>query len=245
MKELLDMVRRTVREELALRRGPQLATVTALTAHESDDDTANYEADVRLKHDGLEIPQVPIAVSHVGVAVPPRVGDLVLVEFLDHDIQQPLITGRFYHDQERAPLFKQDDVLFEHRLPDGTFNHLRFAADGSIFLQRDVKKREDNSDFLAGMRIDPEGLIEFKTSDDVVVTLDQTNGKIAVLCKDKPIDITCKTLTVDADMQVKKNLTVDGNGTIKGDGTIKGSGTIEGTGKISKVTISGTDITGG
>ena len=44
MKELLDMVRRTVREELALRRGPQLATVTALTAHESDDDTANYEA---------------------------------------------------------------------------------------------------------------------------------------------------------------------------------------------------------
>ena len=233
------MVRRTVREELALRRGPQLATVTALTAHGSEDDTANYEADVRLKHDGLEIAQVPIAVSHVGVAVPPRVGDLVLVEFLDHDIQQPLITGRFYHDKERAPLFKQDDVLFEHRLPDGTFNHLRFASDGSIFLQRDVKKREDNSDFVAGMRIDPKGLIEFKTSDDVVVTLDQQNGKISVLCKDKPMDITCGKLTVDADMQVKKNLTIDKNLTVDGDGTIKG------TGKISSVTISGTDITGG
>ena len=53
MKELLDMVRRTVREELALRRGPQLATVIALTVHASADDTANYEADLRLKHDPL------------------------------------------------------------------------------------------------------------------------------------------------------------------------------------------------
>ena len=118
---------------------------------------------MRFKHDGLEIAQVPIAVSHIGVAAPPRVGDLVLVEFLDLDLQQPLVTGRFYHDQERAPLFKQDDVLFEQRLPDGTFNHLRFAGDGTIFLQRDVKKREDNTEFLAGIRIDPKGLIELKT----------------------------------------------------------------------------------
>src|SRR5690242_3240522 len=98
MSELLDFVRRAVREELALRRGPQLATVTALTTHSSDDDSANYEVDVRLKHDGLEIPKVPVAVPHIGIAAPPRVGDLVLVEFLDHDIQQPLIVGRFYHD---------------------------------------------------------------------------------------------------------------------------------------------------
>jgi phage baseplate assembly protein gpV len=233
VKELVDIVRRTVREELALRRGPQLATVTALTTHQSQDDTANYEADLRLKHDGLEVAQVPIAVPHVGVAAAPRVGDLVLVEFLDHDIQQPLVTGRFYHAQERAPLFKQDDVLFEHRVPDGTFNHLRFSADGAIFLQRDVKKREDNSDFLAGIRIDPHGLIELKTGDDIVITLDQQNGKVSVLCKNKPVEITCNKLTVDADVDIKKTLTVDGDGTIKG------------TGKISSVTISGTDITGG
>jgi phage baseplate assembly protein gpV len=234
VSELFDMVRRAVREELALRRGPQLATVTALTAHEGDDDTANYEADVRLKHDGLEIAQVPIAVSHVGVAAPPRVGDLVLVVFLDDDIQQPFVTGRFYHDQERAPLFKQDDVLLEHRrLADGTVNHLRFSSDGTIFLQRDVKKRDDNSDFLAGIRIDPHGLIELKSSDDIVVTLDQQNGKISVLCKDKPVEITCGKLTVDADVEIKKSLTVEGDGTIKG------------TGKISSVTISGTDISGG
>jgi hypothetical protein len=37
---------------------------------------------------------------------------------------------------------------------------------------------------------------------------------------------------VDADVEIKKTLTVDGDGTIKG------------TGKISSVTISGTDISG-
>lgn len=234
MNELLDLVRRVVREELALKRGPQLATITNLTTHESDDDTANYEADLRFKHDGLEIAQVPIAVPHVGAAAPPRVGDLVLVEFLDHDIQQPFITGRFYHDQERVPLFKENDVLFEQRLPnDSTINHLRFAGDGSIFLQRDVKKPSDNSDFLAGIRIDPQGLIELKAGDKLVVTLDQQNGKLTVLSDGQPMEITCDKLTIDADVEIKKTLTVDGDGAIKG------------TGKISSVTISGTDITGG
>jgi hypothetical protein len=234
MNELMDLVRRAVREELALHRGPQLATVTALAAHESDDDTNNYECDVRLKHDGLELPKVPIAVPHIGVAAPPRVGDLVLVTFVDHDIQQPLITGRFYTDDSRnlAPLFKEDEVLFEHRLADGKLNHLRMASDGSLFLQRDVKKPEDNSDFLAGIRIDPDGLVELKSGDDFVLTIDAKGGKVTLKAKDKPVEVTCQKMTIDGDVQIKKTLTVDGDGTIKG------------TGKISSVTISGTDITG-
>lgn len=233
MNALLDLVRRTVREELALHRGPQLATVTALVAHESADDSANYEVDLRLKHDGLDLAKVPIAVPHVGVAAPPKVGDLVLVSFLDHDLQQPLVTGRFYHDLERAPLFKDGDVLFEQRLADGTLNHLRMAADGSLYLQRDVKKPEDNSDFGAGLRIDPQGLIELKSGADFVLTIDPGNAKVTLLAKDKPVEITCSQLTVDGDVTLKKTLTVDGDGTIKG------------TGKISQVTISGTEISGG
>jgi hypothetical protein len=219
MNELCEMLRRIVREELASRRGPQLASVTALSAHESADDTANYEVDVRLKHDGLELAKVPLLTPHVGWAAPPRVGDLVLVEFVDHDLQQPLVTGCFYHDQDRAPLFTEDDVLFEQRVPDGTRNHLRFASDGSIFLQRDVKKLEDNSDFKAGIRIDPDGLIELKASDELTITLDQQNGKIAITCKGKPIDISCQTLTLTGDLVV-----TDGG---------------------AKTTISGNRITGG
>ena len=112
------------------------------------------------------------------------------------------------------------------------------AADGSLFLQRDVKKPEDNPDFAAGIRIDPQGLIELKSGDDLVLTIDPQGGKITLLSKDKPIEITCAKLTVAGDVQITNTLTVDGDGTIKGNGTIKG------TGKIASVTISGTEISG-
>lgn len=200
MNELLELMRRVVREELAARRGPLLATVTAVFAHEDKDDSRNYEADVRLKHEGLDLQKVPISVSHVGVAVPPRVGDLVLVQFLDSDLQQPLITGRFYHEDERVPLFKEDELLFEHRLPDGKLNHLRFGADGTIYVQRDVTKPEDNSEFKAGIKIDPDGNIELKTGDKVVITLKA--GEIDIKSDGQPIKIACDQLTIDGKLQV-------------------------------------------
>jgi phage baseplate assembly protein gpV len=230
----MNLIRRAVREELALRRGPQLATVTALSAHSEDDDTSNYECDVRLKHDGLELPKVPIAISHAGAAAPPRVGDLVLVTFVDGELQQPLVSGRFYTDDDksRAPLFKEGDVLFEQRLSDGTLNHMRMASDGSLFLQRDVKKPEDNSDFAAGIRIDHDGLIELKSGDDFVLTIDPQGGKVTLLAKDKPVEVTCQKMKIDGDVEITKTLTVQGDGTISG------------TGKISHVTISGTEISG-
>jgi translation initiation factor IF-1 len=228
MTGMTELVRQLVRQELALRRGPRLATVSAVHPHASADDSANYEADLTLKHDGLQLRRVPIAVSHVGVAVPPRVGDLVLVQFLDHDLQQPLVTGRFYHEEERAPLFAEDDLLFEHRLPDGKLNHLRFGADGSIYLQRDVTKPEDSSEFLAGIRIDPQGVIELKTGDKVTVTL--RDGAVEVVSDGSPVTITCGKLTVDGELEVT------GNAALKGELKV-GTGT--------GVTISGTEITGG
>src|SRR5262249_41664728 len=112
-----------------------------------------------------------------------------------------------------------DDVLFEHRLPDGTRNHLRMASDGSLFLQRNVKRPEDNSDFAAGIRIDPQGLIEIK-SGKVVLTIDP--GKVVLT-----IDPANGKVTIEGDVEIKKTLTVDGDG------------------KISGITISGTEISGG
>jgi phage baseplate assembly protein gpV len=224
---MVELMRRVARQEMGTRRGPILGTVTAVYAHEAADDSANYEADVRLKHDGLELRKVPMAVPHVGVATPPRVGDLVLVQCLDGDLQQPLVTGRFYHEEERAPLFKEDDLLVEHRVPDGTINHLRFAADGTIFLQRDVTKPEDNSEFKTGLKIDPDGNIEIKTGDKVVITVE--DGEVTVSC-DGNVKVTCDELTVEGKMVVTDDVHLQKKLKV---GT--GTGT----------TIDGTEITGG
>jgi len=227
VNEFLELVRRTVREELARRPGPQLAVVTSSTPHGADNDTSNMEVDIRLKHDGLEIPQVPVSIAHVGFASLPKVGDLVLVEFVDHDLQQPLVTGRFYHDQERSPLHKAEDILFEHRLPDGKVNQMRFGDDGSIVIQRDVTDMANDPKFKSGIRIDPEGVIELQSGTGILLTLDPKNGKVSLACKDTPVEVTATTLTIDADVTIKKTLTVEGDG------------------KISQVSISGTKIKGG
>lgn len=228
MSALLDLVRQMVREELASHRGPQLATVTAVFPHEEAGDDRNYEADLRLKHDGLELRKVPLAVPHMGAAAPPRVGDLVLVQFLDHDLQQPLVTGRFYHEEERPPLFQEDDILLEHRVPGGTLNHLRFAADGGIYLQRDVTKPEDSSEFKAGLKIDADGNIELKTGDKVVITLKA--GEISITSDGQPIKVQCDEMTVDGKLRVKDDVHLEKKLKV-------------GTG--SGVTIDGTTITGG
>jgi hypothetical protein len=172
VSRIVEIIRSVVLEELARNRGSLLGVVTTVYPHGAEDDENNYEANVRLKHEDLELSRVPIAIGHVGVAAPPRAGDLVLVQFLNGDSNQPLVTGRFYHADERPPLHKEDEILFEHRVADGTINHLRFADDGSIFLQRDVTKPEDNSEAKASVKVDgPSGDIEISAGEKLLVTL--------------------------------------------------------------------------
>lgn len=220
---LLDIVRRVVAQELQRARGSQLGVVTAVHAHTEASDGNNFEADLKLKHTDLELLRVPIAVTHMGAAAPPRVGDLVLVQFLDGDLNQPVIAGRFYHADDPPPVHQEDDVLFEHRVPDGSRNQLRFAADGSIFLQRDVQQ-DDNSDAKTSLRIAGDtGDLEIKLGDAIVLTL-KHGSKIEITADGKPIAIQCDKLTVTGNVDITGDLVVGQatKTTISGN-TIKGS----------------------
>jgi hypothetical protein len=222
---MVEIVRRVVRSELARAATSTLGVVTAVHAHTAEDDENNYEVDVRLKHDDLQLQRLPVTVPHAGAAAPARVGDLVLVQPLDGELNQALVTGRFYHADERPPLHEEGEVLLEHRVPDGTLNHLRFAKDGSIVLQRDVTKPEDNSEAKTTVRIDgASGDVRIAAGEDVVIELVH-DGEVKITATDKPVGVTCKTLTVDGDAKINGKLEVVTGGkttTIKG-GEIAGS----------------------
>jgi uncharacterized protein involved in type VI secretion and phage assembly len=163
------------------------------------------------------------------------VGDLVLVHFINGDLNQPVVSGRLYHADERPPLHKADDILFEQRLSDGTLNHLRFAADGTIVIQRAVSKPEDNSEAKAGIKIDPDGNIEIKAGGKIVITL-TNDDHVAIKADGQPIRIDCDTLSV------KGNVDIDGTLHVSQDTTVDTS-VIVGTGP--KTTITGGTIQGG
>lgn len=215
MNSMLESIRVIVREEMARIRGPQLATVTTVYAHEKKDDGNTYEADVRLKHDGLELKQVPLAAPFMGASVLPGPGDLVLVQYLGPDSAQPVITGRFYHDENRPPLSRNGDLVFEHRLGD-EINQLRFVSDGTMELLRNVKT-DDGSvpGYLAGIRLDKEGAIELRTgqdgSDGIALTLsgkgDEEIG-MTLQAGSKKITVTCGELFISGKLIVSGELEV-------------------------------------
>jgi phage baseplate assembly protein gpV len=210
---LLAIIQQVVQQELARQRTSLLGVVSTIFPHEAADDDNNYEVNVRLKHEELELRRVPLAVPHVGVAAPPRVGDLVLVHFINGDLNQPVISGRFYHADERPPLHKADDVLFEQRLADGKLNQLRFAADGTIFIQRQVTRPEDNSEARAGIKIDPNGNIEIKAGDKIVITL-TNDDNIAIKADGQPITVDCDTLSVTGNVEIDGTLKVSQDTTV-------------------------------
>ena len=232
MSQLIDVIRRVVQHELARDRGSLLGVVTDVFPHSAADDANNYEVNVRLKHEDLELRRVPVAVGHVGIAAPPRPDDLVLVAFVNGDVNQPVVTGRFYHADDRPPLHREDEILFEQRVPDGTLNHLRFTDDGTIYLQRDVTKPEDNSEAKATIRIDgASGDIEIKAANDlkagiriagesgdisitsgdkIVITLTHDDN-IQITADGQPIVIGCDKLTVNGNVDVNGDLKVASN----------------------------------
>ncbi|MFH7245300.1 MAG: phage baseplate assembly protein V [Spirulina sp.] len=222
MTNLAAIIQRIVQQELAHQRSSELGVVTELFPHTTADDNHNYEASVRLKHDGLDLPKVAIAVNHLGVATPPNVGDLVLVQFINGDLNQPVITGRFYHSDAAPPLHTADDLLWEQRVAnDNTLNHLRFTADGTIWLQRDVTKPEDNSEAKTSLKIDgATGDIELKsgavtvaiTHDQSIVITDKSGNSIEM--SDAAFTLTSKVpFKIDASgqsLEIKAN-TIDFN----------------------------------
>lgn len=115
MSSIIATIQEIIRHELDRVRIAELGVVTAVRSHSAESDSDNYGCDVRLKNSGLEFKRVPIATGHIGTAAIPNVGDLVLLAFDKGDINQPIVIGRLYNDQDRPPLNNPDEVIF--RLP--------------------------------------------------------------------------------------------------------------------------------
>ena len=95
----------------------------------------NYECNVKLRDKGVELRKVPVATQHIGLTNMVHVGDLVLVSFINGNINSPVVVGRLYNDEDRPPINKQEEIIYKPPyskdnqvrrlnivLPDGTVN---------------------------------------------------------------------------------------------------------------------------
>lgn len=101
---LYETIQRIVQAELGKLRTAELATVQEQHPHASAGDQANYACTVVLRNSGLVLKQVPVATPRVGSVSIPAVGDMVLVQFVNGDINAPIVTASLYNDQDRPPV---------------------------------------------------------------------------------------------------------------------------------------------
>jgi|SRR5438094_7238344 Type VI secretion system/phage-baseplate injector OB domain len=111
MSTIIDTIQAIIQQELRRVRIAELGVVEAVYPHSATDDDDNYGCDVRLKNSNLLLKRVPIATNHIGTAAIPYVGDLVLLNFDQGSVNQPIIVGRLYNDSDRPPLNNPFEVI--------------------------------------------------------------------------------------------------------------------------------------
>jgi len=183
---IVETMKVVAQRELHKLHLPTLGVVTSIFPHSSASDKDNYECNVRLKNTELELRKVPIATQCIGLVGIPRVGDLVIIVFINGDINAPIIVGRLYNDEDRPPLNVAEEIVY---VPPYEANaevrriYLEFPQ-GMIFRITD-----DEVDIKAGetkviVTRDGDVVIESKANVNVLAEGDATlksKGKMTIL----------------------------------------------------------------
>lgn len=211
MNNIVDTIQKIVQHELEKIRIGELGVVTSVFPHSDKGDKDNYECNVKLKNSGLELRKVPVATGHIGTVAIPNVGDLVLLSFIKGDVNQAVIIGRLYNDEDRPPVNNPNEVI--HRLP------LHAEDDKAIKLEiRNLQDKEPPRELLLEMLNDIKVQIV-----DTKVYLQAGKTKLTMSCKDEEVLVEAGksklTIKQDGDVVVESEANI--NITSKTDTTIK------------------------
>lgn len=135
MTIMIDTLRDIIRQEIDARRQPELGIVQDVFP--GDGGEGNHQADVRLRQSGLKLRRVPVAVARPGLSLLPRVGDPVIVVFLDGDLAQPVVIGSIYASTEQPPQAGPLEAVYKPADPEDSAVrrlHLATPSGGTLTL---------------------------------------------------------------------------------------------------------------
>ena len=185
MTEIVDIIQKIVQHELSKIRIGELGVVTSIFPHSDEGDKDNYECNVKLKNTDLELRKVPIATNHIGTVTIPNVNDLVMVSFVAGDVNQPIVIGRLYNDQDRPPVNNENEYILE--APFGGTTSFKIDQNEDLILTA--------GETTVTLKKDGDLLINSKDKANITVTGDaslECQGNITIR-SDKKIDITANS----------------------------------------------------
>jgi len=202
-RDLYSTIREIIQDELRQIRTAELGVVQDIHPHAEESDSDNYACTVMLRNSGIVLPRVPVATQRIGTAAIPNLNDLVLVQFIDGDINAPVITGRFYNDQDRPPPNDKDRLIARFP-PDGD---MEFMADGgdarefSLTIGDALKIRCRDDDPVLTIQVQG-GKATIQVDSDGTVTI-ESGTSINFKGGDVKIAGTSIALEADGEMKIK------------------------------------------
>ena len=113
MSGIVEAMKKVAESEVGKVHVAELGVVTSVYPHADEGDNDNYECSVKLRDKDVELRKVPVATSHIGLANIPHIGDLVLLSFVNGDINAPVIIGRLYNDEDRPPANEAEEIVYK------------------------------------------------------------------------------------------------------------------------------------
>ncbi len=114
MLDLVSLVRQVVQAELSARSPSAFGSVEAVHLPDASGAT-QYACDIKLQATEAIYEKVPLTTAYLGHVAPPVVGDVVVLNFIGGDPDQPIIAGLVFSDAVQAPQVAEGQMLT--RLP--------------------------------------------------------------------------------------------------------------------------------
>jgi len=199
MTETLSALRSIVRDEQDRRRFAELALVTQVFAKSSDGGKENHQVGIRLLSSDVELLRAPVAVGRLGLAALPRVGDLVVVIFVNGDLNAPIVIGSLYDHQQHPPKAAADEVVY--KVPDpaasGTRRlHIELPSGATVTLDDDKLAIALGS---TSVEVNRDGDVDVKSASNISVTASadmslEAQGNIKIAAQGK-LELSGVTVT--------------------------------------------------
>lgn len=205
MSTFVGVMSEVARRELAAHRSLALGVVTEAFSNEGGKGEHHLDCHVRLHGSELVLQHVPVAVARPGLSALPRVGDLVVLGFLDGDVNGPVLLATIHAADVPSPDAKADEVVYEVPDPGSDARRLELRLpNGNRLTVKDDTLTVD----MGGTKVVVEsgGAITLEAAGDISLT---ANGNLRLEAKGN-VDIKASanaTLEASANATLKGSLT--------------------------------------
>lgn len=203
----VEVIKKIAEDETKKLHLLELGVVTSIYPHAGSSDKDNYECNVRLKNRDLELRRIPIATSHIGLVNVPNVGDLVILGFVNGNINAPIVMGRLYNDEDRPPVNNAGEIIYTS--PDSKKNGVRRL---NLELPNGINLTITDDEFKAEIG---KSVVTIKTDGDVTI---DSNAAVTIKAKG---DMALSASNISIQSQQALDLKAGSTATLKASATLE------------------------